>query len=163
MKWPTRREYSSEGSVFLTRWWLFGTDEGEGPALMVHKFHRPDNDRCLHDHPWDFLSLVLWNGYEEEVEREHPAIKNGNWRGDYAVREKKRNRAGFLLWRPAEFRHRISALPGGPCWTLVLRLRKRRPWGFWTEEGWVHNQRFFALVGRGVQWCGGRVWRKNAE
>lgn len=45
-------------SPYLSRWCLAATRWGN---LYLHKFHRSDYDD-MHDHPWWFLSLVLWRG-----------------------------------------------------------------------------------------------------
>jgi hypothetical protein len=32
--------------------------------MCLHVFHRSDADE-LHDHPWPFVSIILWRGYNE--------------------------------------------------------------------------------------------------
>jgi hypothetical protein len=76
-------QYIGEGPYML-RWWLFGTskekdDNGEpkprrpfGLSFYLHIFLRSDDDRALHDHPWDFWSILLVNGYREH--RDEDAI-----------------------------------------------------------------------------------------
>ena len=46
----------------MTRYKLLLTRWGN---LYLHVFHRSDEDRELHDHPWGFVSLILWGGYYE--------------------------------------------------------------------------------------------------
>lgn len=123
--------------VYLRRWSLrlpFGT-------LKLHHILRPDHDRCHHDHPWWFFTLVLWGGYVErvgEADAEHRA------------------RPGRVYFRPALFRHRIASLPRGHAWTLVLTGRPRRRWGFHTNAGWVHWKVFCAAtMAARVPWCKG--------
>ncbi len=134
---------SRDGTViYLSRYWLFGHQTSR-IALMLHKMHRPDDDACHHDHPWSFWTLVLYGGYIEEV-----TLPNGSMKI-------RRNRPGMILFRPAEHTHRIEALPKGICWTLVLRFRKSRSWGFWTKKGWVAWRRFIDNRQRmGILWCG---------
>lgn len=121
--------YGPDGSVYLTRWWLASL---LGYRIMLHKMHRPDLDRCLHDHPWGFVSVVLAGGYVEEVQRifEQDDIR-------LETRRTWFNRPGAILVRPATWTHRIHALPNGTCWTLVFRGRTERAWGFHTDRGWV--------------------------
>lgn len=38
---------------------------------------------------------------------------------------------------PAEHLHRVRASPCGNCWTLVIVLRKSRPWGFVQDGRWI--------------------------
>jgi hypothetical protein len=41
-----------------------------------------------------------------------------------------------VLYRPAEWAHRLELVR--PTWTLVVRFRVRRHWGFFTaRDGWV--------------------------
>jgi hypothetical protein len=146
----TRRDIATpDGTVFLTRWWFIGgSGSGStGPksrlnwALMLHKMHKPDQDRCLHDHPWYFISLVLWRGYTEEYE------------DSQGVKRIRHNRPGHLLFRPATWTHRIAALPNGPCYTLLIRGKPQREWGFHTKRGWVR----WDLFDHVVEWCAERT------
>jgi hypothetical protein len=50
-----------------------------------------------------------------------------------------------VLYRPAEWQHRLELVR--PCWTLVLRWRYRREWGFITPGGWLH------WLVYGKEWC----------
>lgn len=123
-----------EGGPLFTRFYLF-----QCPlfALYVHHFHRSDNDRHVHDHPWSFVTLLLSGGYWENLPKfaeqpDGPQVRV--WR-----------RRGSILWRPAEWQHWVEI--ERPVWTLVLRLRRRREWGFWTAKGWVDWQTY------GREWC----------
>src|ERR1700721_599838 len=50
-------------SPYLTRITLIETRRF---SIYLHWFHRSDADD-LHDHPWDFTSMILWRGYAEET------------------------------------------------------------------------------------------------
>jgi len=69
---PPRVIYDCAGtSKYLSRWYVFGSGEGverTGPlAIYIHKFHRGDDDKELHNHPWRWsVSLILAGGYREE-------------------------------------------------------------------------------------------------
>ena len=106
---------------YMKRWYVIPRN----PWLNVylHKFLRDDDDRAVHDHPWWFLSLVLWGRYWEwdHVNAEWPAYTRG---------------FGSIAFRRAEHRH-IITLPDGPCWTLVITGPKKRVWGFWCPKGFV--------------------------
>lgn len=132
-------------SPYLTRYTLLNLGCWQ---LCLHIFHRSDWTDDLHDHPWDFLSLILWGGYIEET----PAGK-------------KRYRPGALLWRPAEHVHRVQLYPwkkASPlekkyehtrlhelhyvprrrAITLVWMGKRRRVWGFW-EKAAVGTKRTY--------------------
>lgn len=175
---PRRDIYDRAGeNVYLRRWHLLGSYEGP-IALMVHQMLGPDDDACHHDHPWTFLTLVLRGGYVEHVTRRdrevvrgsgifkgevryEPDVRNGERfvcggiprRGPTSIVE-RRNPPGTIRVNRAEHTHRIDRLPTGECWTLVLRFRKRRSWGFYTLRGWIPWRRFIEeRRSKGVAWC----------
>lgn len=107
--------------IIRTRWF----------SVFIHKICRSDWARDLHDHPWDFRVLLLRGSYLEET----PNGKMHLWR------------AGDYLRRRATWRHRVHLAAVGvaqpePVWTLFITGKKRRSWGFWTAEGWVHNEQY---------------------
>src|ERR1700692_2623605 len=57
-------QIETDGSPYLTRIMfprIFGV------RVYLHHFHRPDNDRHLHNHPWKWTkSFVLCGSYTEE-------------------------------------------------------------------------------------------------
>jgi hypothetical protein len=97
-------------------------------GLYIHHFRRSDNDRHFHDHPWGFLTFLLSSGYFEHT----PA--GVFWRRRFSV-----------LYRPAEWLHWVEV--PRPVWTLVVRLPRRRVWGFITPAGWVDHKTY------GSEWC----------
>lgn len=142
-----------EHRPYLTRWHLIRV--GERFALMLHKFHRSDEDRELHDHPWSFITLILTKGYWEhrEICQEHD--------GASALRPCLRCKLGTVrgikrywyprfsvLFRRAEWRHRVE-IKNAPVYTLVLRLGRRREWGFWNKAGQFTHWKLW--------------WRNNCE
>ena len=133
-----------DGTPYLTRWVLFRLGSF---ALFLHKFHISDEVRAQHDHPWSFVSLILWPGYIEHT----PGSAS-------------RKFPGMILFRPAEWLHRVELLKKAvlnrdpvnkfpkfkylverPAWTLVFHFRRRRKWGFndpskgWTESKEWHK------------------------
>lgn len=99
---------------YMVRYYLF-----RSPYLniYVHKFLRSDNDRHLHDHPFDFITFLFHRGYYEKTE-------DGKiWRPRFSI-----------LKRKAEWKHAVEITQ--PTWTLFIRFARRRQWGFWTESGW---------------------------
>jgi hypothetical protein len=138
------------GSRYMRRW-LIGPRWAWG--LRVHCIERSDADRELHDHPWWFVSIILRGGYWE-----HTLDGRRTWYGP-----------GSIVFRSADTLHRIEldtectqarkrGLHTGSClsrpvpaWTLVLRGRRARAWGFLTADGWQHWVKFTrARDGQGV-------------
>ncbi len=127
------------GSRYMRRW-LFGPTWTWG--LRVHCIERSDADRELHDHPFWFVSFILSGGYYE-----HTLDGRKTWYGP-----------GSLVFRSADTLHRIelSQTPRlgtaacarrecckeKPAWTIVLRGRYARRWGFLAGGAWTTWQKF---------------------
>lgn len=116
--------------------------KSDGFQIYLHKICRSDADRELHDHPWDFVSLILWRGYREEIDLLEGV--EGRELVDHVLRIQRTSRKwpGMILVRRAEHRHRV--LVGKPAWTLVFTSKKRRTWGFWPWSGFVPWRTFIA-------------------
>lgn len=144
--------YISMSDVYPPRWYwpivrIYGGPDGQlartcymtrvlvGPRtpwgqLYLHFFHREDMDRDPHDHPFDFWTLPLNQGYIEEV-YEHDA-KREPYVGCFKTVDVPRFRVAY---RPATHTHRVVATSKGtwPLVTLVWRSPNKRKWGFWTH------------------------------
>ena len=101
--------------VLQTRWF----------SIRIHKILASDQERDLHDHPWNFTSVML-SGFYAEVSPEYP---NGRI---YS--------APCIIRRRADYPHRLILC--APVWTLVFSGPKIRDWGFLTEKGWIPWQRY---------------------
>ncbi len=124
------------GKRYMRRW-LFGSKDTWG--IRLHCIERGDGDRELHDHPFWFVSLVLAGGYWE-----HTPDGARTWYGP-----------GSIVMRSASALHRLELGTVSECqvidctscnhkraWTLVLRGRYLRAWGFLTSAEWKHWSRF---------------------
>lgn len=87
-------------------------------SIKLHRIYRPDQQRDLHDHPWNFLSIILRGSYKENTPQ---GIKHRKW----------------FNWKRAEDSHTIRWVSRVPVWTLVFTGAARRVWGFHTVHGWV--------------------------
>lgn len=119
------RAYRNDIGDYMQRWIL----QTRWGTLRLHRILRSDNAEALHDHPWDFWSLLLSGGYLEVT----PAGER--WCPRFS-----------LVRRQAEDLHRLVLTR--PVWTLVWTGPLRRKWGFQTETGWVYWRDAFA------QWAG---------
>lgn len=146
---------------YLSRWYLI---RNSIVGVFLHCFHRSDEERALHDHPWSFFVIILWRGYWEHYEVKVPCIfclgKGHNFfvenircsqckgRGWKWRPRKKRKWPGMMMYRPALWKHRVELIDGKPSWSLFIRFRKIRDWGFHTKDGWI-------------QW--NKWWQNNCE
>jgi hypothetical protein len=103
-----------DDSPYLQRWIVYLG----GFTLRLHKFHRGDDDRAPHDHPWWFITFPF-RSYEEVVPEGgvlmHRVVK-----------------AFRFHYRPATYQHIVKMPPGAkPFFTFVISGQRSRGWGFW--------------------------------
>jgi hypothetical protein len=134
--------YDLDGTTpYLTRYYLLGRPsmpDGSAPfdkrgherpgvrwpdgwGIYLHRFHRDDKDRDLHNHPWRWaFSILLAGGYREER-------RSGN---DIVTRVL---RPPALNWIGQHDFHRVDLLDG-EAWTLFVAGPKVSGWGFWEPQ-----------------------------
>ncbi|MBF6037759.1 hypothetical protein H8F22_02610 [Pseudomonas sp. P154a] len=119
---------SADGTeMYMGRWWLFNpySRTTHKPALWwfpwsfrIHHIMRPDEDRDLHDHPWNARTIILRGFYKEQ--RRHS--RHGDidyWResGDTA----SLNHGEY---------HQIDEVSPGGVITLFITSKWCGEWGF---------------------------------
>jgi hypothetical protein len=137
-RWFTGKPHfyiGGETRPYLLRWFVLPRNPWLN--IYLHKFLRDDDDRALHDHPWWFVSLMLWGCYRET--RQRTLIGKG-WESPYV--ESRVRGFGSIVYRPATTRHKVALKKDEtgspiPCWTLVITGPKHRTWGFWCPKGFV--------------------------
>lgn len=120
--------------AYLERWYVLPRNDAFN--VYLHRFLRSDDDRALHDHPWENESWLLDGEYIEH-------LPDGR-----ALRRV----AGERVSRKATDRHRIELVEGeaAPI-SLFVTGPKIREWGFWCEgERFVHWRDFTAADDRGA-------------
>lgn len=158
-----------DGSVYLKRYYIFfnGKKDNleEGPKqfsfnVFLHHIVRSDNDRELHDHPWNFTSIILKGGYWEEtffsfrndkpkdriVNTDYPSTKK-KWIGPSSINSKK----------ATDFHRLEMGDKANGTWTLFFRGKKQRKWGFWTKDGWVDFETYLNERNIGIGQTEGEV------
>jgi len=119
------------------RWHLLRV---RGVQVALHRWCRSDSDRALHDHTADNISILLWGRYREHFSHAwqppgHPAHL------------KPRIRWPLIpYFRKAETPHRVE-LHRGRVWSLWIRFKPRREWGFHCQKGWTHWRNYVAERG----------------
>ena len=113
--------------AYMRRWWLMPRwvlkPDSRGVlmpkpwvpfAIRVHHILREDRDPYLHDHPWNWRTIILDGWYDEEdVFGVKTIYIDGSTRSALA-----------------ETLHRIDQVPNRGVWTLFITYRKRNRWGF---------------------------------
>ncbi len=107
----------------LHRWRMF--DKGGFSGVLfnvyVHKFFRSDEDRALHDHPTDNISIILNNGYEEIMC--DPKVSFGS-----ELQIKIQRNPGDIVFRLASTPHRVVVRQGKPSISIFINGPRRRHW-----------------------------------
>ncbi len=139
---PVRAIRNCAGGDYLERVYLVGYKDEGFPAKTVlgwlpwavylDRIETPDLEPEHHSHPWRRAwSLVLLNGYVEEVLREDGTVE-------------LRHRWPWTLARLTdETFHRIASLLNGPTWTLFVVTRRSGSWYFRLADGWLVEGREF--------------------
>jgi hypothetical protein len=112
---PCDKIASEEAGEYMRRYHLEFTRDH---AIRFHHILTSDPGTDLHDHPWDFVSVMLAGAYTEHTP-------------DGAVRYE----APCVITRQAEHLHRLEL--DAPAWTYIVCGRVRRSWGYATARGWV--------------------------
>lgn len=135
-----------DGSLYMERYGLFET---RYLSARVHYIARPDVDRVLHDHPWNFCTIVIKGGYSEArpVDPNHPVFTNDAPLicGESVCVEQRMH--GSIAFRKATDRHKIvDVLPD--TWTLFIYGRAVHWWGFYTPAGKIYWADYLREHGR---------------
>ena len=123
---------NTDGSPYLTRYFLFGADR-KLCNVFIHHFHSSDLDKgtggygLLHSHPWLGFSLILSGGYIEERMRM------------YSINDKNHSAISSKVVLPLSFNylarndlHRVDLI-GKDAWSIFFTGSRsaKRDWFFW--------------------------------
>lgn len=143
--------------IYLVRYYLL--PQGCPWNIYIHRFLRSDHD-VPHDHPFDFVGLVLQGGYKEKWYRRCRSRADGNFfqeeysynpPGSFIVRQASHTHQ-VLLDRKYDYEERKQA----PL-TVIVRTPRYQDWGFWrtingpyagmVEAEWVQWQEYLGMQG----------------
>ena len=118
-----------DNEPYLERYYIFLKNRKSFPFnVFIHRFLKSDPDD-LHDHPWEFRTIILKGGYWEYTE------KGKFWRAP-----------GTYRYAPANTFHRVELDKDIPyCWTLFIPSVRSRDWGFKTVKGWIQHEEYFKM------------------
>lgn len=139
LRTPYTHLRQADGRPYIDRSWLARIG-GKGPddeypliGVRVHHIQSSDADCALHDHPWPFISIILFTGYTEI----RPADQTPDlpWvfmrvGGKLMAVSRQRYVAGDVLFRRASDWHMIEIPEGASAVTIFITLRKVQSWGF---------------------------------
>lgn len=126
---------SKYGEVHFRRYRLLQTPWF---AIYVHQIRRSDMDLDMHDHPWNFASVILEGAYREAST--YPPNFDQIYVRDYY--------SGDVIEHAAEDAHKLT-LVSNEVWTLVFTSGRTRYWGYQTKAGWVGHEEYRQLKNEG--------------
>jgi hypothetical protein len=85
----------------------------------------------LHDHPWNYISLILWGGYWEWT---YIKLLNKQFLA------KKWYCPGSILFRKANIPHKLEIPTNKYCISLIFTSYKLRDWGFTKNNDWISHK-----------------------
>lgn len=113
---------SKSGELHFKRWEILKTPFG---SIWLHAIYKADTDKHLHNHPWDFTSVVLKGSYIEQTtlgnKKQHPGkinIRNG---ADY---------------------HKILEMISPVVYTLFFASKPKRQWGYRVAGEFVDHETY---------------------
>jgi hypothetical protein len=116
---------SKSGKLHFRRWEILKTPWF---SIWIHGIYAPDEDKHLHNHPWDFKSIVLKGNYIEETENgyiiQHPGKYNS------------RNGEDF---------HKIKQLISESVYTLFISTPVKRDWGYKVDGAFIKHDEYRKL------------------
>jgi len=134
-----------DGTPYLIRVYLIKTKLFQ---ICIHQILQSDAD-CLHDHPWNFISIILKGGYWEGTTPDQvlngPELDFFNYHHGNKIYYRWFG-TGRILFRKAQWKHRLKLeteesyrtnTVNKPATTLVIMFKRKREWGFFTKTGWV--------------------------
>lgn len=136
-----------DGDLYMRRFWLFNPypDSGASGAdrkrwqfpisIRIHHIVLPDQDRALHDHPWNARTFILRGAYVEHRPEDAYTVKHvGILR-----------RAGETATLKFGEYHRITSVSEGGVWTMFVTGKYRGTWGFLVNGAKVQWRKYLGL------------------
>lgn len=136
-KRPYLHIYGKDGHMYMGRWWLFNAypDFSSGKknwfpiSIRIHHIQKEDDDRALHDHPWNARTIIIKGGYTEvRVDGE----RHFRTPGDTA----KLNFGEY---------HRITYVKPEGAWTIFITGKYQGTWGFLVNGEKVQWRKYLGL------------------
>lgn len=131
---------SKEGVLHFQRYRFF---QSKKFAIYLHFIAKSDEDKHPHNHPWNFVSIILKGGYIESLWKYDTVynvsgIPNCHYNGYFITKYVRKLWKNFIAIRDAESYHKIELL--APTWTLVFTgPRRLDEWGYLTESGFQNH------------------------
>ena len=119
-----------DGTPYKLRWYLIPRNKLLN--IYLHNIIGSDDERALHDHRSHNISILLKGSYIEHF-KDNKIVRN----------------AICVVFRKGETPHRLQLFKDPfnwgkelPTWSIFIKLKDYRDWGFWCPQGWRHWEEF---------------------
>jgi hypothetical protein len=101
--------------------------------VYLHHILQSDQDKHMHDHPFNFTSFILRGGYRED------------WAASpyWSDIKERYVTAGSLVRHDHTDAHKLT-LTTPQVWSLVFVSGETWDWGYQTERGWMQHETYRA-------------------
>lgn len=143
MKFLIKEIRSKDGVLHFKRWRILETP---WLNIYVHGIYKEDEEAHMHDHPWNYLSIVLRGYFSEKILNYDVITAYGKVSRDGKPREWKSRRLeekvvgpSSFIYRKAETFHKITKLHSNSVYTLFFTGKRKREWGYDFNGHWLDN------------------------
>jgi hypothetical protein len=142
---PHRNLHDKDGSLYMGRWRVIDEDTIAGKVLefftgyssaRLHLIMRPDHDRELHNHPFDYRTYIVRGYYREKAQH---GLYGASFIGQHGAGDS-------AIGRASKF-HRISEVSEGGVLTLFFMTRNKGEWGFNVGSKFVNSTKYLLREG----------------
>lgn len=122
---------SKQGILHFTRWAIFSC---KWVSLYIHRFNQSDKDIYLHNHPWNFISVILKGSYFEES-------LNWSWWPLYPKPKSEFKVKKFLTVSHMNRKvfHKVNEILKGPVYSLFLAYGEYQAWYYLVDNSKVES------------------------
>ena len=113
---------SKEGKLHFCRWEILKT---RWFSIYIHGIYASDKDKHLHNHPWDYKSIVLKGSYVEETTNGLNILKFGT-----------------ITSKDGNDYHKIKQLLTKSVYTLFIVSPVKRVWGYQVDGSFIDNEEY---------------------
>ena len=113
---------SKEGKLHFRRWEILKT---RWFSIYIHGIYASDKDKHLHNHPWDYKSIVLKGSYVEETTNGLNILKFGT-----------------ITSKDGNDYHKIKQLLTKSVYTLFIVSPVKRVWGYQVDGSFIDNEEY---------------------
>ncbi len=145
---PVLEIKSNKGVLHFRRWKIIETPWF---AIYIHAIYQADKDKHMHDHPWDYCSIIFKGEYMEH----YMEMPNNSVR--MAFRNQRMLRDLFKPWfwgrlfkmTPYSRFHKVEKLFSPVVRSLVITGPVKHDWGYWTGKNHIQHDIYRTLKNQG--------------